>query len=186
MQRTLRATIAWSYELLMPAEQATFAQLAVFAGGSTLEAAEEICGADVDAIASLVDKSLIRRSDDRYWMLQTIREYARELLEGSGEGDAVRRRHAEHYLALAELVYGERFDLSLAGCAGSSSRTTTCVPRSTIFGSAPPRATFSSPAHSASSGTRRRSLQKVRNGSKRRSRRRARTGRSRPDAGVPR
>ncbi len=113
-QRTLRATIAWSYELLLPVEQATFAQLAVFAGGSTLEAAEEICGADVDAIASLVDKSLLRRSDDRYWMLQTIREYARELLEESGEGDAVRRRHAEHYLALAELAHGERFDPSLA------------------------------------------------------------------------
>ena len=113
-QRTLRATIAWSYELLLPAEQATFAQLAVFAGGSTLEAAEEICGADVDAITSLVDKSLLRRSDDRYWMLQTIREYARELLEESGEGDAVHRRHAEHYLACAELAYGERFDPSLA------------------------------------------------------------------------
>ena len=113
-QRTLRATIAWSYELLLPAEQATFAQLAVFAGGFTLEAAEEICGADIDAIASLVDKSLLRRTSDRYWMLQTIREYARELLEESGEGDAVRRRHAEHYLALAELVYGSRFERNLA------------------------------------------------------------------------
>jgi tetratricopeptide (TPR) repeat protein len=112
-QRTLRATIAWSYELLMPEEQATFAKLAVFAGGCTLEAAEEICGADVDAIASLVDKSLIRHSGDRYWMLQTIREYARECLEESGEADAVRGRHAEHYLALAELAYTERFEQSL-------------------------------------------------------------------------
>jgi predicted ATPase len=112
-QRTLRATIAWSYELLMPEEQATFAKLAVFAGGCTLEAAEEICGADVDAIASLVDKSLIRHSGDRYWMLQTIREYARECLEKSGEADAVRGRHAEHYLALAELAYTERFEQSL-------------------------------------------------------------------------
>ena len=108
-QRTLRATIAWSYELLIPEEQATFVKLAVFAGGCTLEAAEEICGADVDAIASLVDKSLIRHSGDRYWMLQTIREYARELLEESREADAVRGRHAEHYLALAELAYTERF-----------------------------------------------------------------------------
>jgi predicted ATPase len=108
-QRTLRATIAWSYELLAPAEQSTFAELAVFAGGCTLEAAEEICGADVDAIASLIDKSLIRHSGDRYWMLQTIREYAGELLEESGEADAVRDRHAEHYLALAELADTERF-----------------------------------------------------------------------------
>jgi predicted ATPase len=112
-QRTLRATIAWSYELLTPEEQATFANLAVFAGGCTLEAAEEICGADVDAIASLVDKSLIRHSGDRYWMLQTIREYARELFEESEEADVVRGRHAEHYLALAELADGERFDRNL-------------------------------------------------------------------------
>jgi predicted ATPase len=112
-QRTLRATIAWSYELLTPAEQETFARLAVFAGGCTLEAAEQVCGADVDAIASLVDKSLLRRSGERYWMLQTIREYARELLEKGGEAEAVRGRHAEHYLALAEVGYGEWFDQTL-------------------------------------------------------------------------
>ena len=112
-QRTLRATIAWSYELLTPEEQATFAKLAVFARGCTLEAAEEICGADVDAIASLVDKSLIRHSSDRYWMLQTIREYAGELLEESGDADVVRDRHAEHYLGLAELAYSERLEQSL-------------------------------------------------------------------------
>ena len=111
-QRTLRATIAWSYELLTPEEQATFAKLAVFAGGCTLEAAEEICGADVDAIASLVDKSLLRRTGDRYWMLQTIREFAREILDESGGAGDVRSRHAEHYLALAEVAYGERFDVS--------------------------------------------------------------------------
>jgi predicted ATPase len=112
-QQTLRATIAWSYELLTLEEQETFAKLAVFAGGCTLEAAEDICGADIDAIASLVDKSLVRHSGDRYWMLQTIREYAGELLEESGEADSVRRRHAEHYLALAELAYAERFETSL-------------------------------------------------------------------------
>ncbi|HLX33464.1 MAG TPA: adenylate/guanylate cyclase domain-containing protein [Gaiellaceae bacterium] len=112
-QRTLRATIAWSIELLTPEEQATFAKLAIFAGGCTLEAAEEICGADVDAIASLVDKSLVRHSGDRYWMLQTIREYAAELLEEGGEGDAVRDRHAAYYLALAERTYAERFEQSV-------------------------------------------------------------------------
>ena len=79
-QRTLRATIAWSHDLLTPAEQDLFARLAVFAGGCTLEAAEEICGADLDAIASLVDKSLLRRTGDRYWMLETIREFAAERL----------------------------------------------------------------------------------------------------------
>jgi len=111
-QRTLRATIAWSYELLSSEEQAMFARLAVFAGGCTLEAAEEISGADVDAIASLVDKSLVRHSGERYWMLQTIREYAGELLEESGDADAVRNRHAGHYLALAELAYAERYEQS--------------------------------------------------------------------------
>jgi predicted ATPase len=113
-QRTLRATIGWSYELLTPAEQETFARLAVFAGGCTLEAAEQVCGAKVDAIASLVDKSLLRRSGDRYWMLQTIREFASELLEESREIAAVRERHAEHYLALAELAYGAWFDEGVA------------------------------------------------------------------------
>jgi predicted ATPase len=111
-QRTLRATIAWSYELLTAEEQATFAKLAVFSGGCTLEAAEEICGADFDTIASLVDKSLLRRTGDRYWMLQTIREYARELFDENAEDDAVRDRHAEHYLALAELANIPPFETS--------------------------------------------------------------------------
>ena len=180
-QRTLRATIAWSYELLLPAEQATFAQLAVFAGGSTLEAAEEICGADVDAIASLVDKSLLRRSNDRYWMLQTIREYARELLEESGEGHAVRSRHAEHYLALAGSSTANGSIAVSRGCAGSGSKTKTCVPRSTISRSAPPRTTFNSPAHLVCIGTRHCSLPRLRNGSKTRSRPRARMGPSQPE-----
>jgi len=112
-QRTLRSTIAWSYELLTPAEQEAFARLAVFAGGCSLEAAEEICGVNIDAIGSLVDKSLLRHNGDRYWMLQTIREYAGDLLEESGEADAVRGRHAEHYLALAEVGYGAWFDRTL-------------------------------------------------------------------------
>jgi predicted ATPase len=113
-QRTLRATIAWSYELLTPPEQETFARLAVFAGGCSLEAAEEICDADMDAIASLVDKSLLRRTGDRYWMLQTIREYARDHLDNSGEAGGIHSRHAEHYLALAEVAYEDRFDSDTA------------------------------------------------------------------------
>jgi len=101
-QRTLRATIEWSYELLTPEEQRLFAHLAVFRGGCTLEAAEEVAEADLDTLQSLVDKSLLRHSDERYWMLETIREYAAERLEHSGEAEELERRHAEHFLALAE------------------------------------------------------------------------------------
>ena len=101
-QRTLRATIEWSYDLLTAEEQRPFARLAVFRGGCTLEAAEEVAEADLDVLQSLVDKSLLRHSNERYWMLETIREYAGEQLGGSDEGEELRRRHAEHFLALAE------------------------------------------------------------------------------------
>jgi predicted ATPase/class 3 adenylate cyclase len=102
-QQTLRATIEWSHDLLDKDEQRLFARLAVFRGGCTLESAEEVCHADLDTLQSLVDKSLVRvRETDRFWMLETIREYATERLEASGEADELRRRHAEHFLALAE------------------------------------------------------------------------------------
>ena len=101
-QRTLRATIEWSYELLGPEERDLFARLAVFRGGCTLEAAEEVAGADLDTLQSLVDKSLLRHNEERYWMLETIREYAAERLEPSGQVRELRRRHAEHFLELAE------------------------------------------------------------------------------------
>ena len=101
-QRTLRATIAWSHDLLTSAEQDLFARLAVFAGGCTLEAAEEICGADVDGIASLVDKSLLRRTGERYWMLETIREFAAERLDQLADSSSLRDRHAAWYVELAE------------------------------------------------------------------------------------
>jgi predicted ATPase len=100
-QRTLRATIAWSYELLTPDAQRVFAGLAVFTGGCTLEAAEEVCQADVDAIAELLDKSLLRRDGQRYFMLETIGEFALERLAEAGELEELRRRHAEYYLELA-------------------------------------------------------------------------------------
>jgi predicted ATPase/class 3 adenylate cyclase len=112
-QQTLRATIAWSYDLLSPDEQRLFARLSVFRGGCTIEAAEEVVYASLDTVQSLVDKSLLRHSAERFWMLETIREYAHGLLERSGEADAVRRRHADHYLALSELAYTERFDRGL-------------------------------------------------------------------------
>jgi predicted ATPase/class 3 adenylate cyclase len=100
-QQTLRATIEWSHELLAPEEQRLFAHLAVFRGGCTLDAAEDVVHADLDTLQSLVDKSLLRRSDERYWMLETIREYAAERLEASGEADELRQRHADHYVTLA-------------------------------------------------------------------------------------
>jgi predicted ATPase len=116
--RTLRATIDWSYALLDEAEQRLFSRLSVFAGGWDLEAAEGVCDLDealgievLDGIAALLDKSLIRQEHDprgeaRYSMLESIHEYAREKLEGSGQAQAVRHRHAEYFIALAER--GER------------------------------------------------------------------------------
>ena len=88
-QQTLRATIEWSYDLLTQDERRLLGRLAVCAGGCTFEAAEEIAGADPDILQSLLDKSLLRKRDSRtgprYWMLETIREYATEKLDGSGE-----------------------------------------------------------------------------------------------------
>ena len=102
-QQTLRATIEWSHDLLDPGEQRLFARLAVFRGGCTLEAAEAICDDDIDQLQSLVDKSLVRLRDaGRFWMLETIREFASERLAESGEEEDLRRRHAEFFLRLAE------------------------------------------------------------------------------------
>jgi tetratricopeptide (TPR) repeat protein len=101
-QQTLRATIEWSYELLPAEEKLLFARLAVFAGGSTLESAEQVADANLDTLQSLADKSLLRHTDERFWMLETIRDYAADRLEASAESDALRSRHAEHFLALAE------------------------------------------------------------------------------------
>jgi predicted ATPase len=101
-QRTLRSTIEWSYDLLDPDEQRLFVRLAVFAGGATLEAAERIADAELDRLQSLVEKSLVRRTDDRFWMYETIREFAIERLENSGEADGLRDRYAGYFLGLAE------------------------------------------------------------------------------------
>lgn len=123
-QRTLRATIEWSYELLSLDEKKLFARLGVFVGGSRLDAAETVCDYDgtlsllvFDGITSLLQKSLVRRRDDpdgepRYWMLETIREYALERLASGGDEAEVRLAGAEHFAdqverAAPELV-GER------------------------------------------------------------------------------
>jgi len=113
-QRTLRDAIAWSHDLLSAGERALFRRLAVFVGGCTLEAAEAVCrtgdeaGIDVLAdLALLTAKSLVRHEEGldgepRYRMLETIREYAVERLEASGEAAPIRRTHAAYFLALAE------------------------------------------------------------------------------------
>ena len=114
-QRTLVATIDWSYTLLEPAEQAALKQLAVFAGGVSLTAAAAVLGDDEAALrllSSLRDKSLIvpRRGVDgeaRFAMLDTIREYALERLGADGEADAAQRRLAEHLADVAEQAYEE-------------------------------------------------------------------------------
>lgn len=113
-QRTLRRTIDWSHDLLTPSEQKLFRRLSVFVGGCTLEAAEAVCDADqdlgadlLDAITSLVDKSLLSQTgpgdaEPRFIMLETIREYGRERLQQSGEVESVKRAHAAYCLVLAE------------------------------------------------------------------------------------
>ena len=101
-QRTLRDTISWSYDLLDETEQSAFASLAVFAGGFALEAAERVAGADLDTLTSLVEKSLVRQRDDRFRMLETIREYGLERLVERGDLDDVARRHAEFFLEVAD------------------------------------------------------------------------------------
>ena len=112
-QRTLRGAIDWSYDLLDPAERGWFARLGVFAGGCTIEDAQAVCDPDgalgldgLDALASLVDKSLIRQLPDaagqpRFGMLETIREYSVERLMENDDGATTRLRHQDHFAALA-------------------------------------------------------------------------------------
>ena len=101
-QRTLRAAIAWSYDLLEPAEQASFRRLGVFAGGWALDAAEAVADAHLDTLESLVEKSLVRFDGERYSLLQTIREFALEALAEAGEQDDTTRRHFDFYFALVQ------------------------------------------------------------------------------------
>jgi predicted ATPase len=100
-QQTLRATIAWSYELLSPEEQQLFARLSVFAGGCTLEAAEQVADADLETLQSLVAKSLLRFTGGRYWMLETIREFAGEQLAESDDAELLAERLTRYLVELA-------------------------------------------------------------------------------------
>jgi predicted ATPase/class 3 adenylate cyclase len=134
-QRTLRATIDWSYNLLPAREQTLFTRLAVFVGGCTLEAIEAVCGADrdleqaqgatphaarhmhhlsslVEDMELLLDQSLLRQEEGingepRLIMLETIRQYALDRWPANGYTQALRQRHADYYLALAELAYSQ-------------------------------------------------------------------------------
>lgn len=105
-QRTLRATIEWSHELLTEDEQKLFRRLSVFEGGCSYEAADRVAEADPGRLQSLLDKSLLRRRDSefgaRYWMLETIREFGLERLAASQEADTVRGGHLDYFLALVE------------------------------------------------------------------------------------
>jgi predicted ATPase/class 3 adenylate cyclase len=105
-QQTLRATIDWSHGLLSTEEQRLLRRLSVFGGGSSYEAAEAVCGAHPDTLQSLIDKSLVRRRATdfgaRYWMLETIRQFAVERLDESGEEEGLRESHAAHFLELFE------------------------------------------------------------------------------------
>ena len=98
----MRTTIEWSYDLLSVEEQRLFARLAVFAGGWGLEAAEEVAGANLDTLQSLVAKSLFQHEEERFSMLETTREFALERLEESPDTDSVRGKHAKYFLELAE------------------------------------------------------------------------------------
>jgi predicted ATPase len=104
-QQTLRATIEWSHDLLSESEQRLFARLAVFNGGCTLEAAEAVCEADLDTLQSLVEKSLLRFSNGRYWMLQTIEDYAAQRLEPRPDAATTGARHTDFIVALAEQAH---------------------------------------------------------------------------------
>jgi predicted ATPase/DNA-binding SARP family transcriptional activator len=108
-QQTLRATMEWSHDLLTAEEQQLFRRLSVFAGGCTLEAADEVCEANPDTLQSLVEKSLVRHEGERFTMLETIRDFARERLEASDGADRLLEAHARYYAALGECLHGAPF-----------------------------------------------------------------------------
>jgi predicted ATPase len=116
-QRTLRATIEWSYDLLTQDEQRLFRSLAVFAGGCTLDAAEQAAAAKLDILQSLVEKSLVRNSNDRFWMLETIREFGLEQLDSTQSGAEAREQYADYYVAWAANA-GKRGQATIDGAAG--------------------------------------------------------------------
>jgi predicted ATPase len=118
-QRTLRGAIEWSYDLLLAREQTLFTRLGTFVGGCRLNAAQAVCDPDralyealLDGLDSLAEKSLLHLRTDsdgepRFWMLESIREFALEKLESAGELDAARRRHMNWFAELADYLDAE-------------------------------------------------------------------------------
>lgn len=117
-QRTLEASVKWSHDLLAEEEKILLRRLSVFAGGFTLDAAEQVCSGDgveqfqvLDLLSGLVDKSLVQVEEEgataRYRLLETIRHYARENLLSAGETASVRTRHLDFYVALTERAQAE-------------------------------------------------------------------------------
>jgi len=114
-QQTLRGTIEWSHDLLDAEAQAAFRRLSVFRGSFTLDAADAIAGADLDQVATLLDQSLLKPlGDDRFFLLETIREYAREHLDQTDESDQYALRHARWYLARLERDLHDYRELSVS------------------------------------------------------------------------
>jgi predicted ATPase/class 3 adenylate cyclase len=106
-QSTMRAALAWSYDLLSEPEQRLFTNLAVFSGSFELEAVEQICDADLDIMQSLIEKSLVRHAENgRHFLLETTREFALEQFAASDDRDEIRARHARWYLALGVAARG--------------------------------------------------------------------------------
>jgi len=108
-QRTLRATLDWSYRLLSAAEAEALGRFAVFAGGATVDSAEQVTGAELEALEGLVEKHLLARRAGRLLMLETVREYASQRLDADPQAGEVHERHCRHYLALVERAEPELF-----------------------------------------------------------------------------
>ena len=128
-QQTLRGMIAWSHDLLDDSEKTLFRRLSVFVNGAALDAAEAVCDPEgelpidvLDGIASLADQSLLRQNDTaaepRVTMLETIREFGLECLSAAGESEDLRRRHADHFLALAEAAEPQLLSPEQEACMG--------------------------------------------------------------------
>jgi len=124
-QITLQATIEWSYNLLSESEKKLFVRLAVFSKGFDIEAAEEVCSDDqlsresvLDVLSRLVDRSLVHTvkgidQSTRYNILETLRQYAQQMLRANKEEKDIRSRHLKYYLNIAEVAYEEQFDSQL-------------------------------------------------------------------------
>jgi predicted ATPase/class 3 adenylate cyclase len=119
-QQTLRAALDWSFDLLDEEQRRLFARLSVFAGGFRLDGADSVCGADLDGVEALLENSLLRSEErpdgePRFYMLESIRDYAREQLERNDEANAVQERHARWFAKWLVARMDERRQLGARG-----------------------------------------------------------------------